>query len=233
MIELRDVQFQYRDGTQALKDVSVTFPEKEIFAVLGQSGSGKTTLLNCIGRFLQPQSGTICLDGQDIFDMTEKAFRRRVGVVFQKLFLFPHMTVFENMILAPKKVQGLTGRQVKHRAYEILERLGIMDLSESYPAQVSGGQAQRAAIARGLMLRPDYLLLDEPTSALDAETTADFAHWLRELHEATNFIIVTHDIPFARQASRRGIYMRQGEVCYCGRLDEILTSLRDERPGRP
>ncbi|MBC8378891.1 MAG: amino acid ABC transporter ATP-binding protein [Planctomycetes bacterium] len=229
MIDLRHVSFHYHDGTQALTDVSVTFPGNRIFAVLGESGSGKTTLLNCMARFLTPQSGEIRLDGQDVFAMTEKQFRQNVGVVFQKLFLFPHLTIFENLTLAPDKVQGLKARQVRQKAHEMLDRLGIMELAESYPSQVSGGQAQRAAIARGLMLQPQYMLLDEPTSALDAETTEDFAVWLRELHEDTNFIIVTHDVLFARQIACHGIYMRQGAVEHSGTIDDILAAISSDR----
>ena len=225
MIELRNVSFEYQDGTQALEDVTVDFPDDQIFAVLGESGSGKTTLLNCIARFLRPQSGDIRLNGQSIFEMTEKSFRQNIGVVFQKLFLFPHLTILENLTLAPRRVQHLEARDIEQRARGMLERLGISDLSESYPSQVSGGQAQRAAIARGLMLRPQHMLLDEPTSSLDAGTTENFAAWLRELHENTNFIIVTHDLPFATQVARNGIYMQRGKVTHTGAIQDILAAL--------
>lgn len=225
MIELRHVSFQYHDGTRALDDVTVNCPDDRIFAVLGESGSGKTTLLNCIARFLKPQSGDIRLNDQSIFEMTEKTLRQNIGVVFQKLFLFPHLTILENLTLAPHEVQHLEPNEVRQRAHEMLERLGISDLAENYPSQVSGGQAQRAAIARGLMLRPQHMLLDEPTSSLDAGTTENFAAWLRELHEETNFIIVTHDVPFARQVARDGIYMRQGKVVHTGTIEDILAAL--------
>ncbi len=229
MIELKNVCFCYRDGTEALKNISVTFPENHIFAVLGESGSGKTTLLNCVGRFLIPQAGDIRLNGKTIYEMSEKQFRNSVGVVFQKLFLFPHLTIFENLTLSPIKTNLLSSKEAHERAHQMLDRLGIQELAESYPAQVSGGQAQRAAIARGLMLRPQYILLDEPTSSLDAGTTEDFAHWLQELHEDTNFIIVTHDVPFARQVASSGIYMRNGRKVHSGTIESILSALKSEK----
>jgi len=223
MIEVRNVSYTYSDGTRALRDVSVAFPPEHIFSVLGESGSGKTTLLNCVARFAQPQQGEILLDGKDVRQYEEREFRRAVGVIFQRLYLFPHLTILQNMTLAPRHVLGRPEKQSAADAREMLERLGIPDLADSYPSQISGGQAQRAAIARGLMLRPEFMLLDEPTSALDANTTDEFARWLWELHETTNFIIVTHDVLFARQASTRGIYLREGRVQARGGIDEIIA----------
>ncbi len=225
MIEVRNVSFRYSDGTEALRNVSAQFETEHIFGVLGQSGSGKTTLLNCIARFLRPQQGRITLDGQDILSMPETDFRRRIGVVFQRLHLFPHLSVLKNMTLAPVQTLGLSEAEATDQAREMLERLRIPEIADNYPAQVSGGQAQRAAIARGLMLQPAYILLDEPTSALDANTTEDFAHWLDELHENTNFIIVTHDVLFARQVASRGIYMENGRIVCAGSIDEITSDV--------
>ncbi len=224
MIKIENVNFTYADGTQALFTVSCEFHSDHLFAVLGESGSGKTTLLNCLGRFLHPQEGTIKLDGEDISTMSEKAFRQKLGVVFQKLHLFPHLNILQNMLLAPKVVQGRHETELKKEATAMLERLGIADLAESYPTQVSGGQAQRAAIARGLMLQPEYLLLDEPTSALDARTSAEFAQWLKELHEETHFIVVTHDLPFAQLIAQKGIYMENGRIVHEGDIETITKT---------
>lgn len=210
MIEVQNVAYTYADGTKAVNDVSMTFPEQGIFAVMGLSGSGKTTLLNCIARFLSPKQGEIILDGQDIQEMKEIDFRQQVGVVFQHLNLFPHMNVLENMMLALERVQGKTKAAAKAESLEMLERLNIAELAQSYPAQVSGGQAQRVAIARGLALKPKFMLLDEPTSALDAATTSDFARWLRELQAFTSFIIVTHDLPLPNRQQNRGCLWRAG-----------------------
>ena len=222
MIEVKNVAYTYADGTKAVDDVSMTFPEQGIFAVMGLSGSGKTTLLNCIARFLFPQQGVILLDGQDIQVMKESDFRQQVGVVFQHLNLFPHLKVLENMMLALERVQGRSKSEAKAEAMEILDRLNIGELAANYPAQVSGGQAQRVAIARGLALKPKFMLLDEPTSALDAATTSDFAQWLRELQEFTSFIIVTHDLPFAEQTAEQGVYMESGQIKEQGLLSEML-----------
>jgi len=224
MIEIKRLNFRYPDGAHALIDISVEVPSEQIFAVMGQSGSGKTTLLNCIARFLKPESGLITLNGQAIDEMDEKEFRQKIGVVFQRLNLFPHLTILENMTLAPIRVQGRPEVEATEAARAMLDRLGIAELSGSYPAQVSGGQAQRAAIARGLMLQPEYMLLDEPTSALDARTTEDFAGWLKELHEKTNFIVVTHDLLFAKSAAEHGVFMREGRVVHTGAIGEILAA---------
>lgn len=230
MIKIEDLSFAYPDGTEALTGIDIDIPPEHIFAILGQSGSGKTTLLNCIARFLTPKRGRVLLEGTDIVEMGRQEFRSKVGVVFQQLNLFPHMTIVENLALAPTKVQHRDRREVKRASMEMLERLGIEDLAESYPGQVSGGQAQRAAIARGLMLSPHFLLLDEPTSALDARTTDEFADWLRELRADTAFVTVTHDLRFVRRAARHGIAMHEGRVVCKGSVEEIVASIENHTP---
>jgi len=222
MIEVKNLSYIYADGTQALKDITITFPREHIFAIMGLSGSGKTTLINCIARFLFPQKGTILLDNENIADMDETTFRKQLGVVFQRLNLFPHLNVLENMMLAPQRVQDRSKSEALSDAIEMLKRLRISELAESYPAQVSVGQAQRVAIARGLMLKPKVMLLDEPTSALDAKTTSEFTRWLRELQSDTSFIIVTHDLPFAEKTAKKGVFMRDGRVLEDGRISDIL-----------
>lgn len=227
MIKIQNLSYTYPEGTKALKNINVEFPLEHIYAIMGQSGSGKTTLLNCIARFLKPQSGKILLQDQNILEMNNTEFRAKVGVVFQHLNLFPHLNILQNMTLAPKRTQKRSGKTVQAEAREMLERLDIADLAESYPNQISGGQAQRAAIARGLMLHPEIMLLDEPTSALDARTTSEFAQWLRELQAETCFIIVTHDLPFAKEAAQKGMYMENGKVLNNGVIGEILSTIRE------
>lgn len=222
MIDVEGLCYDYGDGTEALKGIDLELPAGAIFAIMGASGSGKTTLLHCMARFRQPKSGRICLDGTDIRDISEAEFRSRVGVVFQKLHLFPHLSILENMILAPCKVRRESRAAAMAAAMVMLERLGIVHLAGHYPAQVSGGQAQRAAIGRGLMLRPSYLLLDEPTSALDPQTTRDFADWLLELQEETTFVIVTHDLDFSRQVASQGVLLEDGNLIRHGRISEII-----------
>ncbi|MBN2711292.1 MAG: amino acid ABC transporter ATP-binding protein [Planctomycetes bacterium] len=224
MIKVETLNFSYTDGTQALFDINCEFPSEHIFAVMGDSGSGKTTLLNCIARFLMPQTGKITIDDQDTSGMAEIDLRNKVGVVFQRLHLFPHLNILQNMMLAPTLVQNRPVKELRKEASEMLERLGIPELAESYPSQVSGGQAQRAAIARGLMLKPSYMLLDEPTSALDARTSEEFALWLKELREDTSFIAVTHDLLFARAAARHGMYMEQGKIASQGVIEDVTAA---------
>jgi len=226
MISIRDLSYVYpNSGEPAIAGINADFPRERVFAVLGESGSGKTTLLNCIARFLTPTSGRIMIDDEDIADMPELEFRRALGVVFQKLYLFPHLTVQENMILAPVRAFGQARREAGHMAAAMLERLGIGDLGDRYPSQISGGQAQRVAIARGLMLQPRYMLLDEPTSALDARTTGDFSQWLSELQEDTSFIIVTHDLPFAADVASHGVFLEAGRGKATGKVEDIIEKV--------
>jgi len=227
MIKIKDLYYTYSDGTQALKDINVTFPKEHIFAIMGLSGSGKTTLLNCIARFLVPQKGEILLNDENIFTMSDISFRAKLGVVFQHLNLFPHLTVLENMTLAPCRIQKRSKKEVKKSSFEMLDRLGILDLAGNYPAQISGGQAQRVAIARGLMLKPEVMLLDEPTSALDSETTSEFSKWLRELRDDTSFVIVTHDLPFAEKTAHKGMFMSDGLVRKFGLINDVLKQTEE------
>lgn len=225
MIDVKAVSYTYSDGKQALKLISTSFADEHIFAITGMSGSGKTTLLNCLARFIVPQEGEILLNGENIQTMDEVTFRSSIGVVFQKLNLFPHLTVLENLSLAPIRLGKGSRKAIINEAREMLERLGILELSAHYPLQVSGGQAQRVAIARGLMLKPKVMLLDEPTSALDAKTSQEFSVWLRELQSDTSFIIVTHDLPFAKITAAKGIYMSDGEIIKSGSIHDVLSHI--------
>lgn len=232
MIEVKNLTYQYPGSdVPALKNLNIKFPREKVFALLGESGSGKTTFLNCIARFIKPTSGGIYIEGKNISEMTESELRRSLGVVFQKLNLFPHMTVLRNLTLAPEKAFGKDVKEAQQSAFEMLDRLGIKDLADRYPAQISGGQAQRVAIARGLMLEPQYMLLDEPTSALDAKTTGDFTEWLRELQTDTSFIIVTHDLPFAENIASHGIFIENGEVKSQGDVSEIVRDIESAISG--
>lgn len=225
MLKIEGVSYTYEGGSQALRDVSVHCPKGEIFAILGKSGSGKTTLLKCIGRFLTPQTGSITLDDTDILSMEEHEFRQKLGIVFQGLHLFPHLSLVENMVLAPVKALGQVRDKMEDKARDMFQRFGIADIIDRYPAQISGGQAQRAAIIRGLMLEPAYLLLDEPTAALDINTTDAFAAWLKELREWTTFVVVTHDVPFATGVASGGVVITEGEVAAEGAVEDIMPAL--------
>jgi ABC-type polar amino acid transport system ATPase subunit len=227
MIEARNLVYTYPGSpASALNDVSVEFPRDAISAIVGESGSGKTTLMMCLGRFTRPTRGRALYDDTDVFAIPEHVFRQRLGMVFQKLYLFPHLTVRENMTLAMRRAFGRKRHEADQEAEAMLERLGIAETLDRYPGQISGGQAQRAAIARGLLLRPDYMLLDEPTSALDARTTDSFAEWLRSLKNETNFIVVTHDVLFARRAADRGVCLMNGAIAGEGPIEEALARMQ-------
>jgi ABC-type polar amino acid transport system ATPase subunit len=223
MLSIKNLRKVYSDGTVGVDGVSVDIPREHIFAILGTSGAGKTTLLQCLGRFLEPTSGSIELNGRNIAQVPMRDFRRQLGIVFQQLHLFPHLTILENLTLAPTKVYGLSQSEANEKANAALSQLGIAQLAQSYPAAISGGQAQRVAIARALVLEPDYLLLDEPTSALDINTTREFADWLVQLKGRTTFIIVTHDLPFAKQTAQHAILMEQGKIAVRGTVDEVAN----------
>lgn len=228
MIRIENLSYRYPGAEDdALKAIDIELPPDHVFAILGQSGSGKTTLLNCIARFLTPTRGQITIDGADIATMDRKRFRTHLGVVFQRLNLFPHLTVMRNLTLAPIKALDANETEAEKSAEEMLERLSIPELADRYPAQISGGQAQRVAIARGLMLQPRYLLLDEPTSALDARTTHEFSEWLGELHQDTCFVIVTHDLPFAKQTASRGVFLEEGHIRATGEVDGIIAQQKE------
>lgn len=228
MLELKDVTYTY-DGSEAgIREVSFVAPREKTFAILGQSGAGKTTLLQCVARFLRPQSGSISLDGDDIYRLEELDFRRRLGIVFQRLFLFPHMNILENLKLAPVRVLHRPEKETEEEGRELLEQFQIADLAESYPNQISGGQAQRAAICRSLLLHPEYILLDEPTAALDVGTTARFAEFITSLQTDTTFIIVTHDVEFAEVAAEHGVLMKDGSVVGSGDVKDLVTELRED-----
>jgi polar amino acid transport system ATP-binding protein len=227
VISVADLSYAYGGGETALDRVSLELETGGIRAILGRSGSGKTTLLMCLAGFLEPGHGTIEIEGRRLQEISELELRRLLGVVFQDLHLFPHLSVIENLTLAPVRVLGLGREEAEARAAETLERFGIGDLAGRYPQEISGGQAQRAAIARALVLRPRYLLLDEPTSALDVQTSREFGEWLVSLQEETTFVIVTHDAVFARDTASSGVLMEAGRVTAAGPIGDILERLDD------
>lgn len=225
MLKIRNLTYTYPQGATALSDINMELPREHILAILGRSGSGKTTLLKCIGRFLKPKQGDITLDDQSIYKMERKKLRHLIGIVFQQLYLFPHLTILENMCLAPVKVLERKESSVKKEAKEMLNKLGIKDLADRYPSQISGGQAQRAAIARALIMKPQYLLLDEPTSALDLNTSKELGEWLLELKAETTFVVVTHDVLFTKNIANSGFLLSEGKLKTKGSMEHIVDKL--------
>jgi len=206
---------KYFGETHVLKDVTLDVDDREVLVVIGPSGSGKSTLLRCANRLEEIQGGEIRLDGQSISapDADINRLRQRIGMVFQSFNLFPHKTALENVTLGPTKVKGLSGEKAAERAHTLLDRVGLADQADSYPAQLSGGQQQRVAIARALAMSPKVMLFDEVTSALDPELVGEVLEVMRDLaEEGMTMLVVTHEMGFAREVGDRIVLMSDGRI---------------------
>ncbi|MER3451391.1 MAG: peptide ABC transporter ATP-binding protein [Thermus sp.] len=214
-----------------LKGIDLEVAPGEKLVVIGPSGSGKSTLIRCINRLEDFQKGEVVVDGMNVKeDKNLPKVRREVGMVFQQFNLFPHMTVLENVTLAPIQVRGLKKEEAERRALELLERVGILDQARKYPAQLSGGQQQRVAIARALAMEPKLMLFDEPTSALDPEMVGEVLDVMRDLARGgMTMIVVTHEMGFAREVADRVIFMDQGQIVEEAPPEVIFKSPREER----
>jgi len=215
-----------------LKDINLKVAPGEVLVIIGPSGSGKSTLIRTINRLEPIQKGRIVVDGVELDDNVKniEAIRREVGMVFQQFNLFPHMTVLDNITLAPTKVRGLPKKEAEAKALELLERVGIADQAKKYPAQLSGGQQQRAAIVRALAMEPKIMLFDEPTSALDPEMVGEVLDVMRELAgSGMTMLVVTHEMGFARDVADRVIFMDEGRIVEEGTPEAIFSHPREER----
>jgi len=232
MIEARGVQKWYPNGFHALRGVDLTVHQGEVVVVMGPSGSGKSTFLRTFNALEDFQKGTIEVDGIALTDDVRQidAVRREVGMVFQQFNLFPHLTVLENLTLAPVLVRRCPKAEVRSRALELLERVGIAEQADKYPGQLSGGQQQRVAIARSLCMEPRILLFDEPTSALDPEMVQEVLEVMQELAaEGMTMVVVTHEVRFARQVASRVVLMAEGEVVEVAPPEQFFTNPQHER----
>ena len=203
------------DGVDVLKNITTTIKKGEVVFVVGPSGSGKSTFLRCMNLLEEPTSGHIFFEGTDITDKNTdiNLLRRKMGMVFQQFNLFPHLTVRENIKLAPVKLKVMTDEEADKRALELLARVGLPDKADSYPAQLSGGQQQRIAIARALAMNPDVMLFDEPTSALDPEMVGEVLEIMKELaDDGMTMVVVTHEMGFAREVATRVLFMDGGNI---------------------
>ena len=208
-----------------LQDITFTVPEHTATVFIGASGSGKSTLLRCINLLEQIDDGVIYLDGEDIsaVSVDPDHVRRKLGMVFQAFNLFPHMTVLENIILAPTKVQGVTTERAIEDAFQLLERFGLRDKADQYPDRLSGGQQQRVAIIRSLARHPRLLLLDEITSALDPVLVNEVLSTVRELkREGMTMVLATHEMGFAKQVANEVCYLHDGKILEWGAPEAIL-----------
>ncbi|GAB2888853.1 amino acid ABC transporter ATP-binding protein [Streptomyces deserti] len=231
LIELRDVN-KYFGELHVLQDINLSVGRGEVVVVIGPSGSGKSTLCRAINRLEVIQSGTIILDGQPLPDEGKALARLRadVGMVFQSFNLFAHKTVLENVSLGQVKVRGRSKQDADKRSRELLERVGVADQANKYPAQLSGGQQQRVAIARALAMSPKVMLFDEPTSALDPEMINEVLEVMRQLaREGMTMIVVTHEMGFARSAANRVVFMADGRIVEDRTPEEFFTDPHSDR----
>ena len=214
MIDVKNLHKAYGDH-EVLKGVNEHIEKGEKVVVIGPSGSGKSTFLRCLNLLEEPTGGEIIFEGQNITakDTDINLVRRRMGMVFQQFNLFPHLTVRENIKLAPVKLKVMTDEEADKRALELLARVGLPDKADSYPAQLSGGQQQRIAIARALAMNPDVMLFDEPTSALDPEMVGEVLEIMKELaDDGMTMVVVTHEMGFAREVATRVLFMDGGNI---------------------
>lgn len=200
---------------KALKNISQNIYPGEVVFVVGPSGSGKSTFLRCLNRLEEPTEGHIFFDGADILDKKTNIdkHRQKMGMVFQHFNLFPHLTIKKNITLAPVKLKIMSQDEADKKAMELLERVGLPDKADSYPAMLSGGQKQRVAIARALAMNPEVMLFDEPTSALDPEMVGEVLEIMGELAKAgMTMVVVTHEMGFAKEVATRILFMADGEI---------------------
>lgn len=214
-----------------LKDVSIEIAQNEVVVVIGPSGSGKSTFLRCLNYLEEPTSGTIVIDNIAVENNeTINAIRKEVGMVFQRFNLFPHMTVLQNIMLAPLKVKNINVKQAEQVAMELLDKVGLGDKVHAYPENLSGGQQQRVAIARALAMQPKVMLFDEPTSALDPEMVKEVLDVMKDLAKTgMTMVVVTHEMGFAREVGDRVIFMDEGRIVETGTPDEIFSQAKEER----
>ncbi len=232
LIEARGVEKWYPNGFHALRGVDLTVAQGEVVVVMGPSGSGKSTFIRTFNALEDFQKGSIVVDGIALTHDVRQidAIRREVGMVFQQFNLFPHLTVLDNLTLAPVLVRRRPKAEVERQALELLERVGIHEQARKYPGQLSGGQQQRVAIARSLCMEPRILLFDEPTSALDPEMVQEVLEVMRELaREGMTMVVVTHEMRFARQVASRVVLMADGRVVEEAPPEQFFTNPQHER----
>nr|WP_300129826.1 amino acid ABC transporter ATP-binding protein [uncultured Butyricicoccus sp.] len=231
MINIEKLEKAYGDHL-VLKGVSEHIEKGEKVVIIGPSGSGKSTFLRCLNLLEQPTGGTITFEGVDITDPKNdiNKMRQKMGMVFQQFNLFPHLTVRENIKLAPVKLGLMTREQADKRALELLKRVGLPDKADVYPKQLSGGQQQRIAIARALAMNPDVMLFDEPTSALDPEMVGEVLNLMKELaDEGMTMVVVTHEMGFARSVATRVLFMDGGVIAEQNDPETFFTNPQHPR----
>ena len=241
-IDMLHIEKNY-GSVAVLQDVSLSMERGEVVSIIGPSGSGKSTFLRCLGQLETIQKGTIIVDGATLVDTSanvgeavyvgkeeQQRILLKMGMVFQSFNLFPHMTVLENIMVAPCMVKGMKDADILPMAQSLLEKVGLWDKRDVYPSTLSGGQKQRVAIARALAMKPEIMLFDEPTSALDPEFTSEVLRTIKELaEEDMTMIIVTHEMAFAREVADRAIFMADGKIQEEGTPEEVFGNPQNSR----
>ncbi|MFW6205305.1 MAG: amino acid ABC transporter ATP-binding protein [Actinomycetota bacterium] len=231
VLTLEGVEKSFGDN-RVLTGIDLAVDTHEVVCLIGPSGCGKSTLMRCINLLERIDAGRITFDGTEITGrrVDQNAVRKRMAIVFQSFNLFPHLTVLDNVTLAPRKAHGISRRDAEERAGEVLRRLGLQDLAREYPERLSGGQQQRAAIARALVIEPELLLLDEVTSALDPELVGEVLAVIRELASSgMTMVLATHEMGFARDVADRVYFMHAGRILESGPPVDVLSDPQQPR----
>ena len=231
MIEVKNLKISF-GKLNVLKDVSLKIEKGEKIVIIGPSGSGKSTFLRCLNRLETPDGGQILFEGKDLTDAKTDLdlCRQKMGMVFQHFNLFPHLTVLQNITLAPVTLKLKNQEEAEKEAMQLLERIGLPDKANVYPSTLSGGQKQRIAIVRSLAMHPDVMLFDEPTSALDPEMVGEVLEVMRDLaREGMTMVVVTHEMGFAREVADRVLFMNEGFIEEEGRPDELFQNPKSPR----
>ncbi|MBP5250816.1 MAG: amino acid ABC transporter ATP-binding protein [Treponema sp.] len=231
MIEVKNLKISF-GKLNVIKDVSLHINKGERIVIIGPSGSGKSTFLRCLNRLETPDSGTILFEGNDLTDPKTNLdlCRQKMGMVFQHFNLFPHLTVLQNITLAPVTLKQKTQEEAEKEAMQLLERIGLPEKANVYPSTLSGGQKQRIAIVRSLAMHPDVMLFDEPTSALDPEMVGEVLEVMKDLaREGMTMAVVTHEMGFAREVADRVLFMNNGYIEEEGTPEEIFQNPKSER----
>lgn len=229
MIKLDDVTVQYKSNV-VLKNINLEVKKGEIICIIGPSGSGKSTLIRTMNRLVVPTSGNVLFMGEVETDKNINSIREKMGMVFQQFELFPHLTILENMILAPVHLKKMNKKEAIEKARELLERVNLLDKIDAYPESLSGGQKQRIAIVRSLIMNPEVLLFDEPTSALDPEMVKEVLNVIKDLaNTGMTICIVTHEMKFAKEISTRVLFIDDKSIVEDGTPSEVFGNPKTDR----